>query len=872
MKLLKKILPLAVTGLLLGMTVGFAVAADLGTWKASFPGADTVMVIGADAPLGIDTIGAINIATALGVTTGGGETTIVGESKSLASGTDLVYLNDDLAENVATLTKDDLATVLADGTFTDDDGTNYDYEQTLTIGTSTSNNFAFSESANDLDDPVLMIEVTDDTSTPIYTWNLNFDEATPLNATASEGEEIVLFGKTYTVSTSTDADTLVLLGGADSETIDVGETVTMTVNEVDYEVTLNGISSDTAPKASISVDGESKTFTEGQSKDIGGIDVYVKTVFRTGDNMGYVEVQLGADKLTFETTDAVKIGTDEDNIDGTLVTITGGVNAITKMTIAVSAADNDEDYILEGDSFVDPVFGTLSVDFVSVKNGPVFSAEDDVSTERTALRVNAAGDRELTVTITDSSGVEKTVPFTYEDTLQDDAGYDIKVVEGATLEDNEYFILNSGNYQHFMRMTKVDTDQTEGDVHFKDQFTGTEYKIDNSADLDADGDSDTITINNQVYTIYVVSASENQVSIRTSDYDTNLAVFPYLELVSAKDHRVALTDVVAINEEVTGATNVVNSTKIYELPSGTIQFGIDNGTNYLDKFVYKIDSASSWTETSTADDTYTIGAVDYYIDTTFTTTNKSLVIVDIALENSQNANGDTEQAHPALLFIEEEDKTESTADTKNAVVLMTTNDTSHSEADTPVFTGTYDTETWDDTDFVGYLTNFGTYVLLDKSDSDQHVVRLTYPKEQMYANVYVSEVGAVITTTTTTTAGVVTPILDTEIDDYKTMNIISVGGSAINRVTADLLGLTYPTYGSDEAWVTATGVDAMGKAVIKIIDSPYATGKYAMIVAGWEGADTRRAAKALVEGTPAMSGTSVLLDTATDVVTVTIAA
>ena len=50
------------------------------------------------------------------------------------------------------------------------------------------------------------------------------------------------------------------------------------------------------------------------------------------------------------------------------------------------------------------------------------------------------------------------------------------------------------------------------------------------------------------------------------------------------------------------------------------------------------------------------------------------------------------------------------------------------------------------------------------------------------------------------------------------------------------------------------------------MDSPYATGKYAMLIAGWEGTDTQRAAKALKEATPVLSGMTAKLDTSTTTV------
>jgi len=150
----KKVASVLASAIMLSSTVGFAAAA---TYPAPFVVSGTpdgAVVVGANAAA-TDWASAVDISTDLSslVSSVIEETTSVGgDVKSLASGSDLVYLNDDLAENVATITDSDLATVLADGTFTDDDGTNYEYEQTITIGSDVSNGLAFTDSSNDLDE------------------------------------------------------------------------------------------------------------------------------------------------------------------------------------------------------------------------------------------------------------------------------------------------------------------------------------------------------------------------------------------------------------------------------------------------------------------------------------------------------------------------------------------------------------------------------------------------------------------------------------------------------------------------------------------------------------------------------------------------
>jgi hypothetical protein len=147
------------------------------------------------------------------------------------------------------------------------------------------------------------------------------------------------------------------------------------------------------------------------------------------------------------------------------------------------------------------------------------------------------------------------------------------------------------------------------------------------------------------------------------------------------------------------------------------------------------------------------------------------------------------------------------------------------------------------------------------------MVTLKYPNDQMYCDVYIAEEAAAITAGSG--GGVVggslgsVTVTDAEITSVSGKNLVVVGGSAINSAAAKVLGFTYPTYGTSEEWITATGVKK-DMAIIKMFDSPYADGKVAMLIAGYEGKDTRAAAKALVAGTPAMSGESALLSTVSE--------
>jgi len=130
------------------------------------------------------------------------------------------------------------------------------------------------------------------------------------------------------------------------------------------------------------------------------------------------------------------------------------------------------------------------------------------------------------------------------------------------------------------------------------------------------------------------------------------------------------------------------------------------------------------------------------------------------------------------------------------------------------------------------LFYYGVKLLDPKDNAGNDKVTLEVPKEEQEATVTVATYAAGTTTTTYTVKK------DTEPEStFAGKPLIAVGGSAINSIAAKLLGLDYPTYGTDPAWVDATGVDSVGKGIIKIIDSP-AVGTVAMVVAGYEAADT----------------------------------
>jgi hypothetical protein len=84
--------------------------------------------------------------------------------------------------------------------------------------------------------------------------------------------------------------------------------------------------------------------------------------------------------------------------------------------------------------------------------------------------------------------------------------------------------------------------------------------------------------------------------------------------------------------------------------------------------------------------------------------------------------------------------------------------------------------------------------------------------------------------------------LDTEISDPATVgkDLVLVGGPGVNRLTAQAMGLDYPTYGSSGLLPIEEG-----EGYIEYMDGVFKTGQDVVVVFGWEADNTRDATSVL---------------------------
>ncbi len=144
-------------------------------------------------------------------------------------------------------------------------------------------------------------------------------------------------------------------------------------------------------------------------------------------------------------------------------------------------------------------------------------------------------------------------------------------------------------------------------------------------------------------------------------------------------------------------------------------------------------------------------------------------------------------------------------------------------------------------------TIYGVVVKNPDSNGASDKVVLSVPADQVKAKVVVYGPGGTSSTTEGGKIKKVVPVtttvakLDTEVNPTTVgKHLVLVGGPAVNRLTAQAMGLSYPTYGSSGLLPYGEG-----EAYIKVYEGVFKPGQVVVVVAGWEADNTRMATSLL---------------------------
>ncbi len=895
MKIFKKISAIAASALMIGMTAGIAAAANYPAPFVVGNTADAAIVYGTGTGVSsLDVVQAGNIQSNLQSYMTGSTTTaasVSGEAYALFTGGTKIYVNDSLNTVTSVLTKSSLPTTLADGSFSG----NVDASISQKIDLGSNPRVTFKRQPTSEDDPNYALQTSSTQANYIYNTTVTFSKAVNFSHADSEGNDITLFGMDFTISSSTDTDTIVLLKSAEKVSLSSDSpTADVTIAGATYTVELIS-ASDSAATIQITDSAgssESKEISEAASKKIKGVTVAVITADETNLKLS-ATVVVGSEKVTLEDGAQVKMGESDTSIDGTLVDFeTGNPNNLTKLTISVYAPESDKDAIKAGESFADPVYGTFKVNFAGL-NIP------SDSTARETIKITPNSDDKMDVTFTDYRGKEKSFQWSKDiagnvfgmavehgfggaQLMSDDDNRNITVLEMSPIRSQGLVVVGNEDEGYLLKLTGVKnsssttSSNTDGDrVEFTDVFdsTATPFK----ALWVSDGIGDMI-VGGKNYKVYLVGDSNNA----TEEYSVfldypdstsnttgeNLILFPTIQ--TSKGAKVAFYEPTTIgltnygnvtpsNLSITGRTYQKNVSSIM-IPDGDgyetayIVPRVDNAMG-VENFTISVDGA---TTAFYPNGTFAIG---------FNSVNWSVGGLTFAFTNTSRGQGGPYNETTVYLvepdgvgfvntsaLIVWEEKDDNTLYHAQVILLEGGRtgddglgvDTSESGDTWSNVSASWRTSRASNSKITDAGDLWGAIITFDSGDSDQPTASISYPDEQVYTQLYMAAEEATITgggVTAGTQLGEVL-VKDSEVSNVDNKNLIVVGGSCINSVAANLVGGDY----CGSAWTDATNVGS-GEFLIQSFGDAYTTDKIALLVAGYEAADTVNAAKYLTTQT-----------------------
>ncbi len=866
MQLMKWIAAGAMGVLMAGSTLAFATLADFPEpfITADNGIGDTLVVVGSqgDWPAGLasDVAGAVDIAARLGsensesYTCAGssGGSVVSGEGQALATTNKKLYIQDVPRKTGVryTMTSEDLPVTLKSGLVEDSDAsTSHTYDQYIEF--SDDYNITLAQARPDTSaaqDPAIVVKNKAGTNPAnpaatdyFYKTKVVFQKN--LNITTGAGESIELFGKSYTISSSSTFSTagsekLVLYGSADTRVLTEGDEVSVTVGGTAYTVKLNGVSD--ADTVVIAVGSETKSMDKAQTRTIGGLQVYVDDVYYYGSTRtdNQAKVSLGAETVTLEQNKKVTTGSGTTtNIDGTHVNITASNFELSALEVLVVPTDSVVDAMAVGQEFTDPVFDTVRVAFPSVTPGLM-----DAS--RNVLTVQASGDDALTFTYTNDKNVEATVTWAYDADkidITDSADYKIVVTEGANINQNDYVVLDAGDYTHILQLTDLDNDgTTTGDVEFTDLFSGTKYEF----VLGQDGQADAY-IDGQLYKING-EGNVTYVNITWGDgagfFDVGDEVTVYPRLEGKNGEFLAITNYTTVN--------IKNEPSLI-LPTGTVTVtlaGNDTAANNITLAAatgYSVASSKVLNPLTANHTELQVGKTSsgrtYYNITKVN--NDTLGIRVLGSDTTPASAGNS----TGLLLVEEEEGANNNVHTIFIPAGEELSGSTHQIiAGSPEMSSPYapSAALKTDTYMTRYVDLYGT--MAEKNTYSQDRVVVYYPDQQMTADLFVLGPGGSISTAAAVAGATVSRALpyktalakvDTDVTqtDKETKNLILVGGPIVNSLVAELAdaGKTKAT-----AWYAD---QAEGSAIIDLVEDAWAAGANALVVAGKDAVGTKAA-------------------------------
>ncbi len=367
----RKILAVLGSAVLVGSSMGFAAAAN---YPAPFNEGKVAVVYGSNAA-GSDIAQAANIFAGLNkLSTSTSATTsasVSGEAYVLQKTSTKFHLGDYVGDVVSTkITDDDLPTLLADGTYVDDDNDEFDYSQEINLYNSSLRLEMFEDNDYKPDEPTVGIKI--DNGDGILNYTLDFSDEPYWSDLATT--DFPLLGKEYYVLSTSNNNSMTLLDSAADAIVVQDESQTITVNGNSYEVSIEFIGSS---DVKLNVNGEvTNSLSEGETYKLSdGSYVGVKDIMYTSKDgeSSKVEISIGSGKLVL--TNGQDVELNEDTISGLVAYLGNNGGKLSNVTLSWEA--DDDLFITEDSSITLPGFGSIKMSF----GGMVYPAQESIKIE-----------------------------------------------------------------------------------------------------------------------------------------------------------------------------------------------------------------------------------------------------------------------------------------------------------------------------------------------------------------------------------------------------------------------------------------------------------------------------------------------------------
>ena len=363
----RKIASAAASIAMVGATVGLAAAVSYPAPFVANGAADVAVVYGSNLDLGAvtDITNSLSSALADQAPSGGGGAPTGGEFVLVAKPSDKVNLGN-VASTVfgATVDDDDLPEMLAEGVYSNDENTEYDYEQKLTLGAWKLEHFKDS----DFNDNEPSVGFNLSSSHSVLNYTLNFLDQPESDITSNEFTDfetttLRLMGRDYFVL---DADNvtnikLTLLDSATTATVAEGETITLTAGGKSYEVSISFISTTEVVLTVNAQDTnslkEGETYKLNDGTYVGIKDILARDVAGT---ISQVEFSLGSGKLELTSGSNIKLNDQTINqVKAKIVKGSASRDSLSK--IDLEWITDDREFISPGSELVMPGFESLKI-------------------------------------------------------------------------------------------------------------------------------------------------------------------------------------------------------------------------------------------------------------------------------------------------------------------------------------------------------------------------------------------------------------------------------------------------------------------------------------------------------------------------------